>query len=55
MIGPASSHVVLWYALGFEAAGAVWYLAAVRRRLGRGEAGPAVHQEQAVAATATPR
>jgi amino acid transporter len=30
MIGPASSHTVLWYALGFEAAGAVWYLAAVR-------------------------
>ena len=41
MIGPASSHVVLWYAVGFEAAGALWYLAAVRRRLRRGEAGPA--------------
>jgi hypothetical protein len=53
MIGPASSHTVLWYALGFEAAGAVWYLAAVRRRLRRGEAGPAIHQDPAVAA-ATP-
>jgi amino acid transporter len=41
MVGPASSHVVLWYAVGFEVAGAVWYLAAVRRRLRRGEAGPA--------------
>jgi len=40
MIGPASSHVVLWYALGFEVAGVLWYLAAVRGRLRRGEAGP---------------
>ncbi len=41
MIGPASSHVVLWYALGFQAAGVVWYAAAVRSRLRRGVAGPA--------------
>jgi amino acid transporter len=47
MIGPASSHVVLIYAAGFEAAGLVWYLAAVRRRINRGEAGPVL-----VAATA---
>jgi amino acid transporter len=40
MIGPASSHVVLLYAAGFEVAGVVWYLAAVRGRLRRGEAGP---------------
>jgi hypothetical protein len=40
MVGPASSHVVLWYAVGFEADGALWYLAAVRGRLRRGEAGP---------------
>jgi amino acid transporter len=40
MIGPASSHVVLYYAVGFEAAGAIWYLAAVRGRLRRGVAGP---------------
>lgn len=45
MIGPASSHVVLWYALGFEAAGIVWYFVAVRGRLTRREAGPALHQE----------
>ena len=43
MIGPASSHVVLWYALGFEAAGTLWYVAAVRGRLRRGEAGPGIH------------
>jgi amino acid transporter len=42
MIGPASSHVVLLYAVCFEAAGTVWYLAAVRGRLKRGEAGPAL-------------
>jgi hypothetical protein len=40
MIGPASSHTVLMYAVGFEVAGAIWYLAAVRGRLNRGEAGP---------------
>jgi amino acid transporter len=53
MIGPASSHVVLWYAVGFQAAGVIWYLAALRRRLRRGEAGPVLHQEQTVAAPAT--
>lgn len=53
MIGPASSHVVLWYALGFEAAGAVWYLAAVRSRLARGTAGPALHQDHPAATPAT--
>jgi len=37
---PASSHVVLYYALGFELAGAAWYFGAVRNRLRRGEAGP---------------
>ena len=42
MIGPASSHTVLMYAVGFEVAGAIWYLAAVRGRLNRGEAGPAM-------------
>ena len=42
MIGPASSHVVLLYAACFEAAGVVWYFAAVRGRLRRGEAGPAL-------------
>jgi amino acid transporter len=42
MIGPASSHVVLLYAVCFETAGALWYLAAVRGRLKRGEAGPAL-------------
>jgi amino acid transporter len=42
MIGPASSHVVLLYAACFEAAGVVWYFAAVRGRLQRGEAGPAL-------------
>jgi amino acid transporter len=40
MIGPASSHTVLIYAVGFEVAGAIWYIAAVRGRLNRGEAGP---------------
>jgi amino acid transporter len=40
MVGPASSHTVLWYALGFEGLGLVWYLAAVRGRLRRGVAGP---------------
>jgi amino acid transporter len=40
MIGPASSHVVLLYAVCFELAGVIWYLAAVRGRLRRGEAGP---------------
>jgi amino acid transporter len=40
MIGPASSHTVLLYAACFEVAGIVWYLAAVRGRLQRGEAGP---------------
>jgi amino acid transporter len=40
MIGPASSHTVLLYAVGFEVAGAIWYVAAVRGRLNRGEAGP---------------
>lgn len=48
MIGPASSHVVLWYALGFEVAGAVWYLAAVRGRLRRGEAGPAAGPDRSL-------
>ncbi|MGD0557217.1 MAG: amino acid permease [Streptosporangiaceae bacterium] len=42
MIGPASSHTVLIYAVGFEVAGILWYLAAVRGRLKRGEAGPGV-------------
>jgi amino acid transporter len=42
MIGPASSHVVLLYAVCFEAAGAVWFVVAVRGRLRRGEAGPGV-------------
>lgn len=40
MIGPASSHTVLLYAIGFEVAGAIWYVTAVRGRLNRGEAGP---------------
>jgi amino acid transporter len=40
MIGPASSHTVLIYAVCFEVAGAIWYVAAVRGRLNRGEAGP---------------
>ncbi|MGH2929948.1 MAG: APC family permease, partial [Solirubrobacteraceae bacterium] len=55
MIGPASSHVVLWYALGFEAAGALWYLVAVRGRLRRGEAGPDLHQLPTEVAAATSR
>lgn len=42
MVGPAASHTVLIYALGFEAAGLVWYLAAIRGRLRRGEAGPGI-------------
>jgi amino acid transporter len=42
MIGPASSHTVLVYAVCFEVAGAVWYLVAVRGRLNRGEAGPSL-------------
>jgi hypothetical protein len=54
MIGPASSHSVLWYAIGFEVAGILWYLAAVRRRLSRGEAGPALAARQAAAATPAP-
>jgi amino acid transporter len=49
MIGPASSHVVLLYAACFEAAGVIWYLAAVRRRLQRGEAGPALALKSPVA------
>jgi hypothetical protein len=40
MIGPSSSHIVLLYTICFEAIGAIWYLAAVRGRLRRGEAGP---------------
>jgi amino acid transporter len=51
MIGPASSHSVLWYALGFEVAGIIWYFAAVRRRLALGEAGPALAARQAASAT----
>lgn len=47
MVGPASSHTVLWYAVCFEAAGLVWYLTAVRGRLRRGEAGPATPQSEA--------
>jgi amino acid transporter len=39
-IGPASSHAILLYAIYFEGAGVVWYLAAVRPRLRRGVAGP---------------
>jgi hypothetical protein len=54
MIGPASSHSVLWYAIGFEAAGIIWYLAAVRRRLSRGEAGPALAARQASVVTPVP-
>jgi hypothetical protein len=50
MIGPASSHVVLWYALGFEVAGCLWYLLAVRGRLRRGEAGPGLQRELGQAA-----
>lgn len=41
-IGPASSHTVLLYAVCFEVAGIIWYFAAVRGRLKRGEAGPAL-------------
>jgi amino acid transporter len=52
MIGPASSHSVLNYAVGFEVAGIVWYFAAVRRRLARGEAGPALHAREAAATPA---
>jgi hypothetical protein len=40
MIGPSSSHIVLLYTICFEAIGTIWYLAAVRGRLRRGEAGP---------------
>jgi hypothetical protein len=40
MVGPSSSHIVLLYTIGFEALGTIWYLAAVRGRLRRGEAGP---------------
>jgi amino acid transporter len=40
MVGPAASHTVLVYALGFEAAGLLWYLTAVRRRLQHRQAGP---------------
>ena len=40
MVGPASSHTVLIYAVCFEVAGAIWYFAAVRGRLHRNEAGP---------------
>jgi hypothetical protein len=47
MIGPALSHAVLWYAADFEAASASWYLAAVRGRLRRGEARPAIHEAEA--------
>ena len=49
MIGPASSHVVLEYAGGFEVAGLIWYLTVLRGRLRRREAGPA----QAAATTTT--
>jgi amino acid transporter len=48
MIGPSSSHVVLLYTICFEVIGAIWYLAAVRGRLRRGEAGPSLgHKEEA--------
>jgi amino acid transporter len=47
MIGPASSHTVLIYAVCFEAAGAIWFFAAVRGRLARGEAGPGLAARQA--------
>jgi len=40
MVGPSSSHIVLLYAVAFEAIGAIWYLVAVRGRLRRGQAGP---------------
>ncbi len=44
-IGPASNHVILRYAIGIEVAGAVWYLAVVRRRLRNGQAGPRVTEQ----------
>jgi hypothetical protein len=37
--------------VGFEAAGVIWHLAAVRRRLRRGEAGPGLQREQEQPAT----
>lgn len=45
-VGPASEHVVLKYAAGYEAIGAVWYLAALRRRLRAGQAGPHATEQQ---------
>jgi hypothetical protein len=46
MVGPASSHVVLLYTICFEAIGAIWYVAAVRGRLLRGEAGPGAARKE---------
>ena len=43
---PASAHTILYYAAGFEAAGVVWYFAAVRRRLRAGDAGPRTTEQQ---------
>ncbi len=51
MIGPASSHTVLIYAICFEAAGTLWFFAAVRGRLRRGEAGPGLAAREAAGTT----
>ncbi|MGA2530655.1 MAG: amino acid permease [Acidimicrobiales bacterium] len=40
LIAPEANRVIGLYVLGFEAAGVLWYLLVLRRRLRRGEAGP---------------
>ncbi len=46
MVAPPGSHTVLFYALGFEALGLIWYLLAVRGRLARKQAGPGIHDAE---------
>jgi amino acid transporter len=40
LIGPAANREIGWYVLGFEVAGAIWYVGWLRRRLRNGTAGP---------------